>query len=293
MSDHGADCTIKDFSGKIRPGVPRYHGKSFGPREHDYALLIPVRNEGERIITELTRAKKARLSRIVDIVLLDGGSTDGSTEEEGLRALEVNTLLVQEEGRQGAAFRMGFHWAMERGYEGVVTVDGNNKDSIEDVPRFIRCLEEGYDFVQGSRFHREGTNVRTPRMREWAIRFLHAPLVSRAAGFHYTDTTNAFRAYSRRYLTDPEVAPLRDEFDVFEILVYLSSRAPRLGFRTLEIPVTRTYPESGEVPTQVRMSDHFRLFRDLISNLRGEFDPPKAAEPGDEPQNSGSTKEKE
>lgn len=44
---------------------------------------------------------------------------------------------------------MGIYWALERGYRGVITIDGNNKDSIEDIPRFIQKLEEGYDFVQG------------------------------------------------------------------------------------------------------------------------------------------------
>ena len=90
------------------------------------------------------------MAEYADVVICDGGSTDGCTEESRLKSLKVNTLLVkQDTGKQGAQLRMGIWWALERGYNGVITIDGNTKDSIEDVPRFIEKLEEGYDFIQG------------------------------------------------------------------------------------------------------------------------------------------------
>ena len=51
----------------------------------DYVLLIPIINEGERIIRELERAAQNNVSDYVDIVICDGGSTDGCTEENKLR----------------------------------------------------------------------------------------------------------------------------------------------------------------------------------------------------------------
>ena len=65
-----------------------------------------------------------------------------------------------------------------RGYKGVLTIDGNNKDSIEDVHKFIEKLQAGYDFVQGSRFIRGGHAVNTPPVRYAAVRLVHAPLIS-------------------------------------------------------------------------------------------------------------------
>lgn len=50
----------------------------------DYCLLIPVINEGSRILTELGRAQKAGVDRLVDIVICDGGSTDGSMNPDTL-----------------------------------------------------------------------------------------------------------------------------------------------------------------------------------------------------------------
>ena len=134
-------------------GVPRFTCTEYRERSREYVVLIPIINEGDRIIKELKRAYRYNVAAYADIVICDGGSTDGCTEERRLQKLGVNTLLVkQDAGRQGAQLRMGIWWALERGYRGIITIDGNNKDSIEDVPRFIEKLEEGYDFVQGSRF---------------------------------------------------------------------------------------------------------------------------------------------
>ena len=134
-------------------GVPRFECDEYEGRKKDYVVLIPIINEGERIRAELQRAKDHNVSDVADIVICDGGSTDGCTEEGLLKSLDVNTLLTKrDEGKQGAQLRMGIWWALKRGYTGIITIDGNNKDSIEDVPKFIDKLKEGYDLIQGSRF---------------------------------------------------------------------------------------------------------------------------------------------
>ena len=131
-------------------GVPDYTAVEFEGRRHDYCLLIPVINEGARILTELGRAQKAGIDQLCDIVICDGGSTDGSMKRETLALYHVNTLLTKTgPGRQGAQLRMGMYFALDRNYKGILTIDGNNKDSIEDVPEFIAKLQEGYDLVQG------------------------------------------------------------------------------------------------------------------------------------------------
>lgn len=260
---------------KKQKGVPAFSYSEFAPKSKDYALLIPIINEGGRILKELERAAAACVGSWVDIVLCDGGSTDGSTEEERLQALGVNTLLVkQDEGRQGAQLRMGIWWALQRGYKGIVTVDGNNKDSIEDVPRFVDKLREGCDFIQGSRFVKGGQAVNTPPVRLVSVRLIHAPIISLTAGQWFTDTTNAYRAYSARYLLDSRVAPLRDVFQTYELLAYLSVRATQLGYRACEIPVTRAYPKTGKTPTKISpFRGNAELMKILLKNAVGAYKP--------------------
>lgn len=256
-------------------GVPEFECFEYNARTSDYCVLIPIINEGERIHKELKRACEHGVPGHADIVICDGGSSDGCTDEDVLKSLKVNTLLVKKDtGKQGAQLRMGIWWALERGYEGIITIDGNNKDSIEDVPKFIKKLEEGYDLVQGSRFIKGGRAINTPLSRTIAVRLIHAPIISATAHHKFTDTTNAYRAYSRRYLTDERVRPLRDIFMTYELLAYLSVRATRLGMKACEIPVTRAYPDSGKTPTKISpVKGNAELMKILFKNLSGAYNP--------------------
>lgn len=173
---------------------------------------------------------------------------------------------------------VGIWWALERGYQGIITIDGNNKDSIEDVPRFIEKLEQRYDFVQGSRFIKGGKGVNAPFIRDIAVRMIHAPIISLTAHHRYTDTTNAYRAYSRQYLVDDRVQPLRDIFMTYELLAYLSVRATQIGMKACEVPVTRAYPKKGKTPTKISFfKGNGELIKILIRNARGAYNPKESA----------------
>ena len=260
---------------KKQSGVPQFECTEFSEKKSDYAVLIPIINEGERIIQELERSKAFSVSEAADIIICDGGSTDGSTVPKRLTDLCVNTLLIKQgAGKQGAQLRMGIWWALQRGYKGIITIDGNNKDSIEDVQKFIEKLKEGFDFVQGSRFIQGGKAVNTPFMRLLAVKLIHAPVISLTAHHHFTDTTNAYRAYSAAYLTDERVQPLRDIFNTYELLAYLSGRASQIGLKVCEIPVSRTYPKKGKTPTKISFfKGNFELLKILLKNMHGHYNP--------------------
>jgi dolichol-phosphate mannosyltransferase len=255
------------------PGVPRFDCDEYAPKQTKHCLLIPIINEGERIVEELKRARKHGVDKTADIIICDGGSTDGSIDAEKLKSFGVNTLLTKrDKGKQSAQLRMGIWWALERGYGGVITIDGNNKDSIEDVSRFIDKLDAGYDFVQGSRFIKGGKAINTPLIRHISVKLIHAPVISLTAGEWFTDTTNAYRAYSRKYLTHPKVQPLRDVFMTYELLAYLSVRASKLKLKTCEVPVTRTYPPKCKTPTKISFfKGNGNLLRILFKNLKGDY----------------------
>lgn len=256
-------------------GVPKFECTEYQEKTKDFVLLIPIINEGDRIINELKRAYKNNVPECVDIVICDGGSTDGCTEESTLRQLKVNTLLVKQDlGRQGAQLRMGMWWALQRGYKGIITIDGNDKDSIEDVPRFIEKLKEGYDLIQGSRFVKGGKAINTPFIRLVSVKLIHAPVISITAKQRFTDTTNAYRAYSARYLQDERVMPFRDIFMTYELLAYLSVRATQLGYKACEIPVTRAYPKTGKTPTKISFfKGNSELMKILVKNFFGAYAP--------------------
>ena len=214
------------------------------------------------------------INEIADIIIVDGGSTDGSLESEPLQQKQVRGLLVKTgPGKLSAQLRCAYAFALDQGYEGIVTIDGNDKDDPDAISRFIDELKQGADFVQASRFLAGGVAENTPKSRDFAIRFIHAPMLSLFSGFRWTDTTQGFRAYSRKMLMDSNIAPFRDAFMTYELLAYLSYRAPKLGYRCMEMPTKRRYPQ-GEVPTKISsIKGNLSVLLVLFSACSGSYDP--------------------
>lgn len=254
--------------------VPDFKTIFWMERQRPYCVVIPVVNEGQRIGNLLSSMAALAIERVADIIIVDGGSTDGSVEPTALKSKRVRGLLLKTgPGRLSAQLRCAYAFALDKGYEGIVTIDGNDKDDPEAIPRFIAALKAGKDFVQASRYVPGGVAENTPASRDFAIRFIHAPMLSVFSGFHWTDTTQGFRAYSSRALLDVRVAPFRDIFKSYELLAYLSYRLPRLGYRCIELATSRRYPK-GEVPTKISsVRGNFAVLAVLVNACLGRYNP--------------------
>ena len=255
--------------------IPAFDTPLWLGRQHPWCVVIPVINEGERIKSLLSRMAALNIVGIADIIIVDGGSTDGSLGLESLRQTRVRGLLVKTgPGKLSAQLRCAYAFALGNGYSGIVTIDGNDKDDPEAVPGFVAALAHDADFVQASRFIAGGVAENTPKLRTFGIRFIHAPMLRLFSGFGWTDTTQGFRAYSRRLLLDPKIAPFRDVFMTYELLAYLSYRAPILGYRCIELPTIRRYPK-GDVPTKISsFKGNLAVFKILLRACLGGYDPP-------------------
>lgn len=264
---------------QIRRAHPNWHFPDFTIKElsakkHKYAVCVFVINEGERVQKQLARMKK--YIDQIDIIIADGGSTDGSLEEDYLNTVGVRTLLTKNgKGKLSAQMRMAFAYVLQEGYEGVVVVDGNGKDGVEALPGFIKRLEEGYDHIQGSRFIPGGKAINTPLSRELGLHLLHAPLISLASGRRHTDTTNGFRAYSKALLEDPEVSVFRDIFQTYELHYYLAIESSRRKqYKVIETPVTREYPKKGKTPTKISpIKGNAHILGVLFKAVVGKYKP--------------------
>lgn len=255
--------------------VPKFDTPLWLGKTRPWCVVIPVINEGSRISQLIYQMSDLKIMELADVVIVDGGSTDGSLDYAALQAQGVRGLLVKRgPGKLSAQLRCAYAFTLNQGYEGIVTIDGNNKDHPEAIPRFISALKSGIDFVQASRYLRGGIGENTPKIREFAIRWIHAPLLSLFSGFNWTDTTQGFRAYSRQLLLDPAIAPFRNVFSTYELLAYLSYRAPKLGYRCIELPTARRYPATGKVPTKISsVRGNLSVFLILIQACLGVYNP--------------------
>jgi mannose/cellobiose epimerase-like protein (N-acyl-D-glucosamine 2-epimerase family) len=254
-------------------------------RTRDHCVVIPVINEGERIGRLLQRMSALGVADLADIIIVDGGSTDGSLAAERLDSHRVAGLVRKTgPGKLSAQLLCAYAFALDQGYDGVVTIDGNDKDDPDAIPAFVEALKDGYDFAQASRYVLGGVGENTPWLRDLAIRLIHAPALSLASGFRWTDTTQGFRAYSRRLLEDRRMAIFRPEFRDYELLAYMNYRAPRLGLRCVELPTARRYPKGERAPTKIRpFRGEYALLKTLADVCRGRFNPEGASDGGSAP----------
>jgi dolichol-phosphate mannosyltransferase len=253
---------------------PNFEVTEINPKKNKYCVCVFVINEGERIQKQLKTMKK--FASQIDIVIADGGSTDGSLEKDFLKNQNVRALLTKKgKGKLSAQMRMAFAWALHEGYEGIVVVDGNGKDDISAIPDFIEKLDAGYDHIQGSRFIPGGKAINTPLSREIALHVIHAPLISLAARQRHTDTTNGFRGYSARLLSDEDIAVFRDIFQTYEVHYYLAIESSRRKqYKTTETPVTRAYPKTGKTPTKISpIKGNAHVMGVLLKAVTGKYKP--------------------
>jgi glycosyltransferase involved in cell wall biosynthesis len=265
------EVTISDVDTSLWE-VPSFEVQENFSRRTRYALVIPVLNEGNRIRTQIARMEA--LTELIDTVLVDGGSTDQSIDAHFFFPIGVRTILVKTGfGKQSAQLRIGLSYALKEGYAGAVLMDGNNKDNPMAIPEFIRALDAGYDHIQGSRFIKGGCHENTPLARWIAIRCVHAPLISVAARTRFTDSTNGFKAYSKRLLLDDRVKPFREVFSTYELHPYLQIRAARIGLKLTELPVERRYPKDHTPSKITAIKGNLSMLRILFNACFGTYNP--------------------
>lgn len=246
--------------------LPLHEVITLKPRTANLALVVCVWNEGDRLAEQLERTRP--YLDLVDVIISDRPSTDGSTRLERLEHAGISSYIsLTRSSGLSASLRVALAHAMDQGYAGALMMDGNNKDDVDRLPAFVDAIRSGADFVQGSRYLRGAEAVRTPWIREVLIRRVHVPLFSLMSGYRFTDTTNGFRAFSRSFLLDARAGAFRHAFNEYELPYYLAWSACRRGFRVREIPASRVYPV-GPAPTKIRgLSRHWQMLKPLVMLL--------------------------
>ena len=208
-------------------------------------LVCPIAfNEHVKLKSVIERFLKSGVNDRVDYLIIDDASTDGTSELiASYKDRGVETIRHEKRSGVGAGIRTAIHYAREKGYEVLVIMAGNDKDDPGQIPLLIDpLLNEGFDFIQGSRYKQAGgIGGDMPLYRKFATR-LHPMLMSLITGRRVTDSTNGFRAFKLSLFDDADIRINQQWLDQYELEPYLLYKTIVLGYKYGEAAVTKIYP---------------------------------------------------
>jgi len=243
---------------RVRPGGAGSWEKAVTATAVELSVVVPAYREAERISDSLRRIDAYLVARArgAEIVVVDDGSSDGTANvvREIARGLATPLrLLISERNRgKGHALKLGF--AVSRGAR-VLFTDADLSTPIECADAVLAPLEEGFDFVLGSR-KMEGAQleIRQPWLRESLGKVF--TYIARLLIADVSDVTCGFKAFRGDVGRDLFSRVRIDDwsFDA-EILLISVQR----GCRFTEVPVA----------WQDRAGTKVRLVRDILSTFSG------------------------
>lgn len=222
------------------------------PQQPDVSVVAPIYNEVEslpRLVEAIAQAMEPTSHRY-EIVLIDDGSTDGSTEllqQLARDRSDLKAIIFRRNYGQTPAMAAGFREAKGRV---VVTMDGDLQNDPRDIPRLIATLEEGYDLVSGWRKNRQDnaiTRLLPSKIANW--------LIGRVTSVELHDYGCSLKAYRSEIVADMNLYG--------ELHRFLPALAFIEGARIVEIPVAHHARQFGK--SKYGLGRTFRVLMDLVT----------------------------
>lgn len=196
-------------------------------------LLVPTLNESQAMRVMMPQVQRAWVDQIL---IVDGGSTDGTVEYAREQGYEVHI-------QTGKGIRNAYQeaWPLIRG-DMVVTFSPDGNCVPELIPKLIEKIKEGYDMAVASRYldgARSEDDSWLTRFGNWLCTHI---LVNLLHGAHYTDAMGIYRAHRRSLFYELDID--KDEGYVTEKLWFtrigceplMSTRAAKRKLKVAEIP---------------------------------------------------------
>lgn len=131
-----------------------------------------------------------------DVVVIDDGSTDGTAERLAQRADATVVTHAQNRG-YGAALVTAFEYAIDHGYDYLVTIDCDGQHEPQRIRKFVKaCQESGADIVSGSRYLKSFDSDTAPPEERRRINHEVTRQLNKELNLELTDAFCGFKAYS-------------------------------------------------------------------------------------------------
>ena len=209
-------------------------------------VVIPTYNEIaslERVVSGvLSAADDAHLD--LAILVVDDASPDGTgalADRLAITDPRVEVLHRPEKGGLGPAYRAGFAWGLERGFDALCEMDADGSHDPADVPRLLVTLR-GADLVLGSRYVPGGGVTDWGPVRRAISRggCIYAQAILRVP---VRDLTGGFKCFRRQVLETLDLDVVHADGYGFQI--EMTYRAMKAGFHVREVPIVFRDREVG------------------------------------------------
>jgi len=226
--------------------------------EKKVLILVPVWNEEskvEKVINDIQQYSS------YDILVVDDGSRDRTSEvaeKTGCKVVKHKTNLGV-----GSAIRTAIKYALANGYEILVPVSGTGKTPATNIPNLVNpIINQGYDFVQGSRYLYKERKLSMPLHRSIGTKF-YSFIFSLLLNRKITDGSSGVRALRVAIFKDPRFLIDQNWLNRYELEPYLYYKTVRLGYKVKEVPMEVIYPKKNYTKMRVFI-DWWKITRPLI-----------------------------
>lgn len=216
-------------------------------------ILIPAYN-AEKTILPVVRES---LEHGLPVVLVDDGSTD--TTSALVAGLPVTLLRHQQNLGKGAALKTGFAWAVESGFDAVVTIDADGQHDVAAIPRLVTFARNGKWGILIASRHTQfeqmaGLRKFWNRIGVWCI--------WKRTGFEITDSQSGFRYYS-----GDVVEKLSLESNGYALEMEILLKAWKSGFTIGSLPVAARVADGRATSHYRPVSDTFTISMTFLRNM--------------------------
>lgn len=198
-------------------------------------VVLPTYNESENI-ERILRAVRRSLPT-GDILVVDDSSPDGTADiakRVGTELGQVDVVVRPEKNGLGPAYRAGFAWGIERGYEAFVEMDSDFSHDPAALPSLVAPVEQGADLAIGSRYIPGGSIPEWSFQRRMLSR-LGNVYADAMLGLGVRDSTAGFRVYSAMILNKIDLSTIAAAGYGFQI--EMTYRTRRAGGTIVEVPI--------------------------------------------------------
>lgn len=200
-------------------------------------VIVPTYNECDNLPPLV--AKVLSLPVRVDLLVVDDNSPDGTgriADELATKQPQLHVLHRKVKNGLGRAYCDGFAWALEKGYEFIMEMDGDFSHNPDDIPAFLKAAESA-DLVLGSRYC-NGVRVINWPLSRLMLSMFAGVYVRAITGMPFTDPTGGYKCFRRKALQSVDLAAVRSNGYSFQI--ELTHKIWRRGLQVVEVPIVFT-----------------------------------------------------